>query len=55
METKITIQIFNETKSWFFWKIKKIDKSSAKQEKERGERPELIEIYKKGNIIENYQ
>jgi len=36
METRRTIEKVNKTKSWFFKKIKKIDKLSAKlRQKER--------------------
>ena len=35
IETKKTIEKINETKSWFFEKINKIDKPLARQEKKR--------------------
>jgi hypothetical protein len=37
IKTKQTIQRINETKSWFFEKIKKIDKPLANMTKQRGD------------------
>jgi hypothetical protein len=42
IKTKQTIQRINETKSWFFEKINKINKPLANMTKQRGRRPKLI-------------
>jgi hypothetical protein len=41
------LQRINETKSWFFEKISKIDKPPAKLTKEKGKEPKLrqLEMY----------
>jgi hypothetical protein len=43
IETKKTIQRINETKSWFFEKINKIDRPLANRTKMRREKPKLLE------------
>ena len=47
IETKETIQRINETKSWFFEKINKIDKPSSKLVKRQ---IEIIQINKIRNV-----
>jgi hypothetical protein len=43
-ETKKIIQSINKTKSWFFKKINKIDKTLANLTKMRKERPRLVKL-----------
>jgi hypothetical protein len=42
IETQKTLQRINETKSWFFQEINKIDKPLANLTKMSGERPKLV-------------
>ena len=44
IETKKTIAKISKTKSWFFEKINKIDKPSAKQSRKRGRRLKSIKL-----------
>jgi hypothetical protein len=44
METKNIIQIINETKSWFFEKINKIDKPLANTTKQKREKTQINKI-----------
>ena len=44
IETKNTIEKINETKTWFFEKINKIDKPSARLIKKKGERVQINTI-----------
>jgi hypothetical protein len=54
IETKKTIQRINETKSWFFEKINKIDRTLAKLTKMRREKPQISKIRNgKGEITTN--
>jgi hypothetical protein len=54
IETQQTIQRINETKSWFFEKINKIDKSLANMTKPRREKTQINKIRdKKGDITTN--
>nr|KAF6492425.1 hypothetical protein HJG59_009628 [Molossus molossus] len=52
METKKTIQRINETKSWFFEKINKIDELLARLTKRQRERTQILKIRnERGDII----
>jgi hypothetical protein len=54
IETKKTIQTINETKSWFFEKINKINRSLANLTKMRREKTQIIRIRNaKGEITTN--
>ena len=44
IETKKTIEKINKTKSWFFEKINKIDKPSARLIKKKRERTQINKI-----------
>ena len=44
IETKETLEKINETRSWFFEKINKIDKSLARLTKNRRERTQINKI-----------
>jgi hypothetical protein len=44
METKKTIQRISETKSWFYEKIKKINKPLANMTKQRREKTQINKI-----------
>jgi hypothetical protein len=54
IKTKQTTQRINETKSWFFEKINKIDKSLANMTKWRREKTQIDKIRdEKGDITKN--
>jgi hypothetical protein len=54
IETKQTTQRINETKSWFFEKINKVNKPLANVTKERREKIQFNEIRdEKGDIMTN--
>ena len=51
IETKKTIEKINETKSWFFEKINKIDKPLARLIKQKRERIQINQIRnEKGHV-----
>jgi hypothetical protein len=52
METPKTIQRINETKSWFFEKINKIDKTLTNLTKSRREKTQIDEIKNKTGEIQ---
>ena len=51
-EIKEIIAKFNKTKSWFFEKINKINKSLARLIKEQSEKPQINKIRKKKEILQ---
>jgi hypothetical protein len=54
IKTKQTIQGINETKSWFFEKVNKIDKPLVNMTKQRREKTQINKIRdKKGDIATN--
>ena len=54
IETKRTVEQMNETRSWFFERINKIDKPLARLIKKKRERTQINKITnKKGEITTN--
>ena len=51
-EIKEVIAKFNKTKSWFFEKINKINKSLARLIKEKSKKPQINKIRKKKEILQ---